>query len=307
MNLPLLYKKICCIMQWNIGFSRSDIHQIIRNKKCDLSFNWMPQRDNTSIADPFIFKGKDGKLNLLYESFSMSDPSKYGKIFLTGIDKNFQPNTAKQILDTKKHSSYPFIFIEDNIIYIIPETSALNKVSAWQFDQDQYILCNEKVLINNLPLLDATVFKHKDKYWLFATSAANGFDHRQLYIYYADSFFGDYKAHPKNPVKDNADGSRPAGNIIMVDGEMYRPAQNCSRYYGESITINKITCLTENDFEEEYYLNIKPQKNSAFKNGIHTINVIDDVIVVDGIKMLFRPIKKWKLFFDKHLKKSLIH
>lgn len=308
MNLTLLYNKLCCIMQWNIGFSKCDINHIIRNKQGELTFNWMPQFNNAvSVADPFIFKGKDGRLNLLYENFSMSDPSKYGKIFLAVIDKNFKPTDSKQLLDTKQHSSYPFIFIENGLTYIIPETSALNKVSAYEYNHEQHTLSNEKILINNKPLLDASVFKYNNKYWLFATSADNGFDHSKLYIYYADSLFGDYKPHAKNPVKDNADGSRPAGNIINVDGENYRPAQNCSRYYGESITINKINTLTENEFNEEFYLKIKPDKNSAFKSGIHTINVIDDVIVVDGIKMQFRPIKKWKLFFDKHLKKSLIH
>lgn len=293
-------------MQWNIGFCKGDINQIIRDKKCDLSFNWLPQNNKTvSVADPFIFKGFDGKLKLLYEDFSMSDPSKYGRIFLSDIDKTFIPGSRKQILDTKKHSSYPFIFYDNNSTYIIPETSALNKVSAFLYDQKTNSLGSEKILINNLPLLDATVFKYNNKYWLFATSGARGLDHSELFIYYADSFLGNYSAHAKNPVKNNADGSRPAGNVITVDGEIFRPAQNCSRYYGESITINKITRLTENDFEEEYYFKIKPDNKSAFKGGIHTINVLEDIIVIDGIKMLFNPLKKWKLFFDKKLKKSL--
>ena len=295
-------------MQWNIGFCTGDIHQIIRDKKFGLSFKWLPQIDDSnSQADPFIFKSSDGKLNLLYEDFSMSDPSKYGKIFLAEIDKNFATISSKQILDTKKHSSYPFIFVEDNITYIIPETGALNKVSAYMYDKENNTLGIEKILVKDLPLLDASVLKHNNKYWIFATSRGKGLADSQLFIYYADSFFGDYKPHANNPVKNNLDGSRPAGNFIKVDGEIYRPTQNCGLYYGSSITINKINKLTENEFEEECYFKIEPDKNSAFKGGVHTINVAEDIIVIDGIKMLFKPVKKWKLFFDKRRKKKSIH
>ena len=291
-------------MQWNIGFSLGDINQIIRDKECQLSFKWLPQIDGSiSVADPFIFRGQGGKLNLFYEDFSMTDPARYGKIYLAEMDEKLTSVATKQILDTKKHSSYPFIFEENNITYIIPETSALNKVSAYQYDKENDVLGKENILINSIPLLDSTVFKYNNKYWLFATSSADGLDHSQLYIYYADSFLGDYKAHPKNPVKNNADGSRPAGNFLQVDGEIYRPTQNCSRYYGESITINKVNRLTESEFEEEYYFKIKPDKKSAFNAGIHTINVIEDIIVVDGIKMMFKPVKKWKLYFDKRARK----
>lgn len=291
-------------MQWNIGISRGSIERVIREKKIDLPFKWFPLNNQvTSIADPFIFKDPGGNLNLIYEDFSMIDPAKYGKIMLASLDNEFAFNGSKEILDTKSHTSYPFVFVEKGTTYIIPETSGQGKVTGYEYDFEKRCLINEKVILNNLPLLDSTIFKHNDKYWLFATLSGHEFAHSALYIYHADSLFGTYQPHANNPVKNNLNGSRPAGNIIKVDGELFRPAQNCGLHYGESLAINRITKLSETEFSEEFYFKIEPDKNSEFNSGVHTINVIDDIIVIDGIKMLFKPFTKWKLFFKKKLKK----
>lgn len=287
-------------MQWNIGFAKGDIHEIIRNKKNELCFKWLPAKGNSdSIADPFILKTPDGKLNVLYEDFSMIDAERYGKIFLSTLDADFNPVFDKEILDTLTHTSYPFLFEEGGKTYIIPETRQKSKVSCYEYDFENNNLINEQVIINNLPLLDSTIFKKDGKYWLFATLGDYKFDHSKLYIYFSDSLFGPYKPHKNNPVKYDIDGTRPAGNFIVVDGEIYRPAQNCGKYYGKSLAINKVTELDEYSFKEEFYFEMTAHKNSEFNAGLHTLNVIGDVIAVDGIKMVFSPIKKLILFYKK--------
>jgi len=305
MNINRLYNKLCCVMQWNIGFSRGSIEQVIRQKECKLPFKWMPLNDSSaSVADPFIFKDPSGKVKLIYEDFSMTDPAKYGKIMLTTLDKAFNAGSKKEVLDAGSHASYPFVFSENGKTFIIPETSHQRKVAAYEYDFANEQLVNESTIIDKLPLLDSTIFKHSDKYWLFATSTEQGLGHSRLFIYYSDSLFGNYKAHAGNPVKDNINGSRPAGNLIKVDGELYRPTQNCGQHYGESISINKITKLSENEFSEEFYFKISPDKNSKYNSGVHTINVMDDMIVIDGIRMIFMPLTKWKLFVQRKFKKG---
>ena len=306
MDFVHLYNKLCCVNQWSIGFSKGNIEEIIRDKNCSLTFKWLPLTDNfTSIADPFIFKDAEGKLSMLYETFSVVDKTKYGKIELVTLDNEFSIVSKTEVLDANSHSSYPFIFIENGTTYIIPETSHQGKVSIYEYDHVNKVMTNEKVIINRMPLLDSTIFKHNDKYWLFATFNKNENDYNSLYIYYADSLFGEYYPHANNPVKNTGDGSRPAGSVIKVDGELYRPAQNCSRHYGESITINKITKLSTKEFVEELHFKIEPDKTNEFNSGLHTINVLDNIIVVDGIKMVFKPVTKWKLFFKKKLRKII--
>jgi glycosyltransferase involved in cell wall biosynthesis len=308
-NLSLLkfYEKFC-IMQWGIGFSNGDISQLIRSKKYNFTIKWLPTDNNSlSIADPFIFKSPDGNINLLYENFSMAEYGNYGKIDLIVLDQDFKPIINKRLMDTKSHLSYPFIFIENGKTYVIPEAHQSNRVAAYEFDFENNTLINEKVLIDNLPLIDSTILKFNNKYWLFATLGGSNSDHSKLYIFHANSLFGNYLPHTKNPVRDSLDGSRPAGNFIFVDGEIYRPAQNCAKFYGRSITINKILVLTENDFKEEAYLDLESQKKSYYNIGIHTINSIDNIVVVDVIRFVFMPFTKVYFSMIKILKNFQKH
>ncbi len=295
-----MYYKFFCVMQWGIGLSYFDINEFFAKKKNYLEYKWIPILENcTSIADPFIFRNADGTLSLLYEDFSMTNLNKYGTINLAILDKNFDIILNEQILDTTLHTSYPFVFIENNIIYVIPETSIKNKVSVYEFDIFNKCLINEKVLIDNVPILDSTILFYDDKYWLFGTISRDGDDHSKLYIYYSESLFGPYLPHKKNPVKNNLNGSRPAGSIINFEGNFYRPAQNCKFFYGESIDINKILLLNEYEFSEELIFKFKARKNSKFNSGTHTINFQGNVMVMDGIKFKFKPLLKLKLFFKK--------
>ena len=102
--------------------------------------------------------------------------------------------------------------------------------------------------------------------------------------------------------KKYINGSRPAGNFILVDGNLYRPAQNSGKYYGSSIAITKIVTLTETEFEEESYMTFRPNKNDNFNFGMHTINYQDGLIVVDGLRRTFSPLTQIITFIKKKYK-----
>ncbi len=113
------------------------------------------------------------------------------------------------------------------------------------------------------------------------------------------NLLGPYIPHPGNPVKRGIDGTRPAGNFIEVDGNIYRPAQNCRKQYGDSMTVNKIIELDENKVVEEPYFTItinKKNRNNRGMKTIHTINEMNGFIVVDGIKWTFAPLLQFKTF-----------
>jgi hypothetical protein len=86
-------------------------------------------------------------------------------------------------------------------------------------------------------------------------------------------------------VKADTRSARPAGRCFELDGALYRPAQNCARRYGAGITINKIVELTPRRFREEAVLSLRPSPSSLWPDGLHTINSIDDVTVVDGLRV----------------------
>lgn len=303
------YKEKLYLKHWVIGLCRGDIRDIIGSKTFCQDIKWLQFNSiDHFLADPFLSWSNDGHLNIFLEDFSLDDF--YGKISLLTVDNNFRKISQKMLLDTGSHLSYPFIYKENDKIYVFPESSHSGKLDCYEYNAVQGSL-NFVVEILKLPLLDSTILFYKDKYWLFGT--LNGKDsNSKLYIYFSDRLLGPYTPHPGNPVKDSINGSRPAGNFFQVDGVLYRPSQNCEKEYGESITINKINILNEICFDEEPHMQISPNMLHRLKHKVltmHTINVLDEIIVVDGLKWTFSPKNQWKYFrknreYAKQLKDS---
>lgn len=275
------------IQQWIVGAARADIKNIIRSKTFDPDIKWFPIQSKSEFsADPFMYKRKEGSYDILLEDYSFRDCC--GKISLLQLDENLNQTDRKLLLDTGSHLSYPFIFEEDNRIFVFPEAGASGKLSCYEYDPVNKSLFFLQHIID-LPVLDSTIIKHGDKYWLFGTIRGRGAD-RELFVFFAENLKGPYKQHPKNPVKANISSARPAGNLIEVGGILYRPSQNSKYTYGGSIAVNKIKRLTESDFEEEFYMSIEINKKNKLNRGvhaIHTINSAGEIIVVDGTKWRF--------------------
>ena len=279
---------------WTIGICRADIKDIIRKKSFDPDITWLFANSyDKYYADPFIMKPVNGKIKILHEEFPYD--TDYGVLSLVTLDKNFKPVDYKTLLDTKSHISYPFYYTENDKTYIFPEAGQSGKLSCYEFDPVNESMKFLKDIIH-LPLRDSTIIKKDNKYWIFGTTGFTETDYK-LYVFYSDNLLGPYSEHKNNPIKEGLNGNRPAGNFIEVDGVIYRPTQNCKNIYGESITINKITELNENNVSEEPYLDIVINNKNKHNPGIrtiHTINVVDNLIVVDGRKWTFSPIKVLK-------------
>ena len=290
-----LYLKLC-FQQWNIGISKYSIDELFLNKNIDSSFTWLSiNSDFRFFADPFIFKSPEGNINLIYEDFDFI--TNYGKISMSSFTNKLKYLSTIELLDTKSHCSYPFVYFDKDKVRVIPEASKSGNVCCYDFNFNTNTLVNKIDIFKGQPLLDSTLLYFNSKYWLFSTKCGRN-SNSQLYIYYADNFDGPYLEHKKNPFKNNLDGTRPAGNFIQYDGHIYRPTQNSSERYGKSISLNKISRLDEFDFIEELYFKINPSLHSKFCKGIHTINFLDGYLVIDGLKIVFSPLKKIKLHFN---------
>lgn len=289
------------LKQWSFGISDQSIEDIISNKKMEQKFNWFPIINKYQFyADPFLFRSLNNQYYVLYEDYNYK--KQYGKISMCYLDEHNKPVSSNTVLDTKSHLSYPGIFREDQHIYVFPEAGASGKLSCYYYDDITKSLVFKSDIIN-LPLTDATVLKYNKKYWIFSTMKGEN-SNNQLYIFYSDTLLGPYTSHPKNPVKNEINGSRPAGNFISVANQVYRPSQNSDKYYGSSISIYKIIQLDENDFKEEFYMSILPAKKGRFNFGLHTINHVDNLIVIDGLSKSFLPITQLITYIRKKLKQS---
>ena len=98
----------------------------------------------------------------------------------------------KIVLDTKLHLSYPFIFKENDKIYIFPEAGHSGRLSCYEYDPVKQSLNFLKEILG-LPLLDPTILKYKNKYWLFGTLIGKDSDNK-LYIFFSNNFWALYSS-----------------------------------------------------------------------------------------------------------------
>jgi hypothetical protein len=282
------------LKQWIIGIIQGDIADIIRNKNFSCDINWQPaEASNRVFADPFFISKEKDQYSLFIEDYTTDDH--YGKIALINIGKNLKITNHRIVLDTKSHLSYPFVFRENEKVYVFPEAAASGKLSCYEFDPAKSELVFLKHIID-LPLLDSNVLKYGNMYWIIGVTRENGNgENYELRCFYSDNLLGPYSPHAANPLAKGLDGIRGAGNMAEVDGVLYRPAQNCREDYGKSITINKITRLDEVTCTWEPHMTISIDKKNKRNKGmqtIHTINAMGDMIIVDGQKWTFSPLKQ---------------
>lgn len=286
--------------QWNIAIGRYNLDDFIKNGLKQTKFLWYPVfKVNELHADPFLLKNPNGQYHILFEK--LCKYKGYGEIHIKTLNKDFEILSSKILLEFSNHLSYPSVFVENSKTFIIPESSEDGNLYLYEFDFKNICLKNKTILIENKPLLDTTFLKYAGKYWLFSTQRGPH-SNSKLLIHYSDNIDGPFRAHKMNPFKNNSFGCRPAGNFIEFDGSYYRPTQNCSEYYGGSIVINKLILLNEHDFKEEFHFEIKPEHIGKKIKGIHTINFIEDIIVLDGLVKLFTPINQIKVFLNKYYK-----
>ena len=85
-----------------------------------------------------------------------------------------------------------------------------------------------------------------------------------------------------NPVVNDVRTARPAGHIFSQNGNLIRPSQDCSVRYGYALNFNRITKLSETEYEEipETRLEPSPGKNIL---ATHTFNKADGMTIIDAV------------------------
>jgi hypothetical protein len=291
-------KKLFYFEEWSIGLANCKIEDFHKNKSPII---WFKNHSKTSFyADPFGFKIKDKK-HIIFEEYSQI--LKRGRIAIAEISNDKLIN-KKIILDNKKHLSYPFIFIENDEIFVICEAYKSKKLDLYKIDKSNLSLQKIREIFSNQEIIDPTIIKLNNKYWLFYSKKERS--EENLYLAYSDSLFGDFTQHPKNPIKSCKASSRSGGTPFIIDNKIYRPAQNCQKFYGEKITVNKINILNENDFGEEIYCEISAPDSEQNIIGLHTISSFGDSTLIDGLQKKFLIYKPLISIF-RNLKKIVVN
>lgn len=240
-------------------------------------------------ADPFIFE-RNNTIYLFFEAFDRVE--KKGKIGYSYLTPEGKWSTPRIIIDEKFHLSFPNVFEEDDIIYMMPESCADNTVKlykavvfpdVWEaadsilpdsFSCDSVFIdtCSSRYLLTNE---------------LYRNVPGNGSQgcYVKLFIYKLNRFKTiDYGQR----IKDGDDGIRNAGKIIYQDNKYYRIGQDCrNREYGRGLVLFEIDSLEPyrehevNRFDRDYFESHIDRVGTTKLRGVHTYNSNDKFEVID--------------------------
>ncbi len=230
-------------------------------------------------ADPFLYE-HCGRHYIFFEAASAAQPK--GEIWFVELDKNGNPGQPERALSRDYHLSYPLIFEWNGQTYLLPESSQNRSVEVYRATEFPRRWELAGVLFTNVPAVDTTLFERDGKLWLF-TSGIGGKDLKcsELSLFFSDSLFGPWTSHPKNPIVCDIRRARPAGRLFYENGELIRPAQDCSECYGHAITLHRIEVLSETDYRETPVGTILPDW-AAGLSATHTLNMDSRYEVLDG-------------------------
>ena len=230
-------------------------------------------------ADPFLFVWNK-TLYIFFESVSIGEHGCIALYMTTDLERF---NYLGVVLKESHHLSYPMVFESGSSVYMIPESGATEEVALYRFEFFPAGLKKIRVLLVGC-YSDSSILFHNGLWYLFAASA------RGLELFYTDDIeFGTLLAHPASPVTVDPRVSRCGGQPVVVDGVIYRLAQDCSIRYGGNLNIVRILELTPSTYEEvtvlESYFSRDEVWNSEGGHHLSIVNFLDrTVIAVDGLQ-----------------------
>lgn len=279
-----LFYKVFVGGQWLVGYRKKN------DTSAQFHFATKNLQQDQWVADPFLFEHQ-GQHYLFCEQYE-TELNRAGigyYIFEDGV-----PVNKGIVIRQPYHMSYPCIFSYNDTVYMIPETSANKTVELYRAVEfpDKWAL--DSVLMDNVRCVDSTVFKEKEGLRLLTYEKR---DKEWALICYALNM--EEKTLQKCGEKIyKTNVGRPAGNLLQTDKGLLRPAQDCSRKYGEALLIYQVDNLDKNGYEERYVEKMCIEQFSFPQKvqRIHTLNQDSCYEVVDVFREQFDLLHGWKIF-----------
>ncbi len=247
--------------------------------------HWVDHPDDRFLADPFLAREND-RTFVFVEDFSRRN----GYATIGVFEPRDAASTFRTVLDRGTHVSYPFVFRDTETAdwLMLPEMAAERRVTLFRASSFPDEWREDTVLLDDVSAYDPTIVHRDGTFWLFYASGSRGSAlDDELHLAFSDTLRGPYTPHPRNPVKSDVMGSRPAGRLFDWQGKLIRPAQDSSGEYGYAIVFHEVTALTPTVFAEEQIARLAPDWAPRIR-GTHSWDVLGDIVVTDAKRVLPR-------------------
>ena len=274
--------------RWRIGIVENSLEGIVNGEELRVQWPSNPFHDRW-FADPFVLSVDGDEVTLLVEDYRYAEGQ--GRISRIIVDRKRGAIVSCKTILRGGHYSFPAILRENGNVYLYPEQSRQGTLELYEYCPKTET-CEYVQTLSDEPLTDAIIYKGaiystrlpepngkrlKMFKWPSAVQSSIAASQRS-------SAFGDSKQlhcvqdanalnleletlnQPKTIVFDECI-ARNAGDFFEVDGVVYRPAQECNRWYGNALSIQK--------FENGEFTEVRRIP------GMHTMNSYQGVTVVD--------------------------
>jgi hypothetical protein len=237
-----------------------------------------------SWADPFIIEDNDRIYIFVEQQIGHAN----GTLGYIELHEDLTHSDYKPSLEKEYHRSFPNIFLVESkgqkTWYMIPETHEHRTIDLYRAEAfpDKWVY--ETTLLEKMNASDNALFFHHGCWWLFTSIGDKLVDKdSNLSLFYSsDLLSGKWLPHPSNPVCTDSSRSRMAGAVFVdpASGKLCRPAQNCLKDYGQSVTVNEIDELSPKIYREHVIKTILPEKNLHAVCS-HTLNYSERYMIRD--------------------------
>ena len=289
-----LYKLCCHAPHWRTCWRHLDGPDLWQTRSvAGTSWNVIPDPGFRFYADPFPFV-HEGRTCIFVEDFD----HRTGKacISVLPFDDRGPTGPAQPVLEEPWHLSYPFVFEHAGQVWMVPESSSNRSVILYRADPFPYRWVQEAVLLTDIEASDATIVHHGGSFWMFAaTRDGAGSWSDMLSIFSAPDLRGPWTPHPANPVLVDQASARPAGAMIVRDGKLWRPVQDCTSGYGTGIGLAEVTRLDHERFEQKVHAVLRADPSWPGRR-FHTLNRAGRLECIDGAAHSLRSRSLARLF-----------
>lgn len=294
---------------WQVGIVPCSIDkldaQTLGALKSDIA--WLPDAGPWRyLADPFgIVRGQS--LHVFVEAFDYR--TKHGVIERHEFERASLKWLGKSLAMARPfHLSYPYVFEHRDELFMIPESHRNNEVAMYRPSADLDNWIKECVLIPDLPVADASVVFHQDRWWMFYSIVGpQARDQKELHAAWAPALTGPWRPVSCNPIRTDQGAARPAGRpFVGSDGCLVLPVQDSIGGYGRAVRLIRFSHLDENRVEGHL---LPPRLtgdlvSDVFGEGMHTLSACDDLTLID-VKRVDRSREKQLIDLQRRVRRLL--
>ena len=271
-NLKQLAERVYRL-EWNIALVENSLEGLFQGEQLNLRILKHSYTDRW-FADPFILDVKDNKLFLLVEEWIRKEnKSRITKLTINLED--FSLESTIPVLEMEKVLSFPAIYQKNGKVYIYPEMSENGVSKLFEYDTE-HNRCISSEILSQRKVIDSVMTDLFGETLLFGTETpeCNG---KRLNVYRKniDGFELSDQIHFSENI------ARMAGNFFTYEGDIFRPAQDCNKTYGNGVVIQR--CNLQNGKLRVNNVFRLYSTDEKYRFGFHTFNMYNGVIIGDAL------------------------